>query len=158
MLGAKFILILEDREDKKLNLVFTDGVIKVYQNSQALQRAFFVNNTFIADSKQEAIDAMFEVNYQLSSRAIVENVENKKLFKDNWGIGNVLIKDYQDNRVTLETKNEKEGFLVLTDSYYPSWHATIDGKETKIYITNFNFRGIIVPKGSHKIEFYITLL
>lgn len=159
MLGAKFVLSLVDREDEKLSLVFTDGIIKVYQNSQAFPRAFFVNNTFIANSKQEAIDAMFEVNYQFNSRAVVEDVENKKLFKDNnWSIGNAVIKDYQNNKVTLETTNEKDGFLVLTDSYYPTWHATIDGEETKIYITNFNFRGIIVPKGNHKVEFYITLL
>jgi uncharacterized membrane protein YfhO len=158
MLGTKFILSLNDRNDEKLSLVFTDGIIKVYQNKQALPRAFFVDSTYIADSKQSAINAMFEPNYQLSSRAVVEEVKDKSLFKNNWGVGAVSIKDYQDNKVILETKNEKEGFLVLTDSYYPSWHATIDGKETKIYITNFNFRGIIVPKGKHKIEFYISLL
>lgn len=157
MLGTKYILSLEDRKDSKLNLVFTDGVIKVYENSGALPRAFFVNNTLIADSKQEAINAFFEVNYQFNSRAIVEEVDDKKLFKDSWGIGTVRIKDYKENKVVLETKNDRDGFLVLTDSYYPSWHATIDDKETKIYITNYNYRGIIVPKGNHKIEFYITL-
>lgn len=157
MLGAKYILSLEDRKDSKLNLVFTDGVIKVYENSSALPRAFFVNNTLIANSKQEAINAFFEVNYQFNSRAIVEEVTEKKLFKDSWGMGSVEITSYKENKVVLETKNDRDGFLVLTDSYYPSWHATIDGKETKIYITNYNFRGVIVPKGNHRIEFYITL-
>ena len=157
MLGAKYILSLEDRKDSKLNLVFTDGVIKVYENSSALPRAFFVNNTLIANSKQEAINAFFDVNYQFNSRAIIEEVTEKKLFKDTWGVGSVEITSYKDNQVVLETKNDRDGFLVLTDSYYPSWHATIDGKETKIYITNYNFRGIIVPKGNHRIEFYITL-
>lgn len=157
MLGAKYILSLEDRKDSKLNLVFTDGVIKVYENSSALPRAFFVNNTLIANSKQEAINAFFDVNYQFNSRAIVEEVTEKKLFKDTWGVGSVEITSYKDNQVVLETKNDRDGFLVLTDSYYPSWHATIDGKETKIYITNYNFRGIIVTKGNHRIEFYITL-
>lgn len=157
MLGAKYILSLDDRKDEKLNLVFTDGIIKVYENKKALPRAFFVNSTFIANSKQEAIDAMFDVNYQFNSRAIVEEVENNELFKENWSIGSIEIKSYKDNKIILETSNKEDGFLVLTDSYYPSWHATVDGKETKIYITNFNFRGIIVPKGTHTIEFNMSL-
>jgi hypothetical protein len=157
MLGVKYILSLNEQKEKKLSLVFSDGVIKVYENLNALPRAFFVNNTLLVNSKQEAINALFEVNYQLNSRAVVEEVDDKKLFKDNWGMGNVTISSYQNNKIVLETKNSNDGFLVLTDSYYPSWKATIDEKETTIYITNYNYRGIIVPKGNHKIEFYITL-
>ena len=157
MLGIKYILSLSELKDKKLNLVFSDKVVNVYQNSNALPRAFFVKNTLIVNSKQEAINALFDVKYPLNLRAVVEEVTDKSLFKDNWDIGTVKITDYQDNKVSLETKNSKEGFLVLTDSFYPSWQATIDGKKTQIYITNYNFRGIIVPKGNHTIKFYITL-
>ena len=57
----------------------------------------------------------------------------------------------------IETENGSTGFMVLTDSFYPTWKATIDGKGTKIYRTDYNFRGIIVPAGNHKIEFYDTL-
>lgn len=157
MLGAKYVLSLNELKDKKLNLVFSDGVIKVYENSNALPRAFFVSNTFVANSKQEAIDALFDVNHPLSLRAVVEDVTDKKFFKNNWSIGVVKITDYQDNKIILETQNLDDGFLVLTDSFYPLWHSAIDGKETKIYLTNYNFKGIIVPKGNHKIEFSITL-
>ena len=157
MLGVKYVLTLNELKDKKLNFVFSDGVIKVYENSNALQRAFFVKNTLIVNTKQEAINALFDSFNQLNSQAVVEDVADKNLFKNNWGIGTVRITDYGDNKVILETQNKDDGFLVLTDSFYPSWHAMIDGKETEIYITNYNFRGIIVPKGNHKIEFYITL-
>ncbi|MDP4196032.1 MAG: YfhO family protein, partial [Bacteroidota bacterium] len=45
-------------------------------------------------------------------------------------------------------------FLFLGDTYYPKgWKAYVDGKETKIYRTNHAFRGIVVPKGDHKVEF-----
>jgi len=157
LLGIKYVLSLEDQTNKKLNLVFTDGFIKVYENNSALPRAFFVVNTTIAKSKQQAINALFEVNYQLNSRAVVENVSDESLFKTNWDMGQVDFVDYGAEKVILKTSNPGEGFLVLTDSYYPSWHATIDGKETKIYLTDFNFRGIIVPKGNHVIEFYNKL-
>jgi hypothetical protein len=154
LLGVKYVLSLDEQKNNKLKLVFTDGFVKVYENSAAMPRAFFVTNTFIAKSKQQAINALFDLNYQLNSRAVTEDVSNESLFKSNWNIGKVNFINYSNEKVILKTSNPGEGFLVFTDSYYPTWHATIDGIETKIYITDFNFRGIIVPKGTHEIEFY----
>ena len=157
LLGIKYVLSLEELKNSKLKLVFTDGIIKVYENSLVLPKAFFVNTTYLANSKQDAINAIFDLNYPLNKRVTVEGVQNKKLFKSNWDLGDVQILDYQDNKITLKIKNPGEGFLVLTDSFYPTWHAKIDGKETMIYLTDYNFRGIITPKGEHTIEFYDTL-
>jgi len=157
LLGVKYVLSLDDQKNKKLSLVFTDGFVKVYENSSALPRAFFVNNILIVKSKQQAINTLFDVNHSLSSIAVVEEVLNEKLFKSNWDIGQVNYINYSDEKVILKTSNPGDGFLVLTDSYYSTWHAKIDGIETKIYLTDFNFRGIIVPKGEHKIEFYDKL-
>ena len=37
--------------------------------------------------------------------------------------------------------------------YDVGWKAYIDGMKTKIYRTNHDFRGIVVPKGKHEVEF-----
>ena len=111
----------------------------------------------IASSKQQAINAIFDLNYPLNKRAVVENVSDKSLFKSNWDLGKIDFLNYQENRVVLKTKNEGDGFLVFTDAYYPLWRAKIDGRETNIYITDYAFRGIIVPRGEHTIEFYNSL-
>jgi hypothetical protein len=159
LMGVKYVLALKASplENSKLKQVFTDGVVNIYENDMAFPRAFFVNTTYLANSKQEAINALFDLNYPLNKRATVEGVQNKKLFKSNWDLGEIQILEYQDNKITLRTKNPGEGFLVLTDSFYPNWHARIDGKMTQIYLTDYNFRGIITPKGEHTVEFYDTL-
>jgi len=59
---------------------------------------------------------------------VVENVQDKQLFKPKLGFGEAEITDYQDNRVVVKINNPGVGFLVLTDSYYYNWHAIIDGK------------------------------
>ena len=157
LLGVKYVLSLEEIKNSKLTQVFTDGFVRVYEYSMAMPRVFFVNTTLLADSKQQAIDGMFDLNFPLNKRAVVENVQNKTLFKSNWDLGEAQILNYQDNKIAIDINNPGAGFLVLTDSYYPSWHATVDGKETPIYLTDYNFRGIITPKGKHTIVFYDTL-
>jgi hypothetical protein len=157
LLNVKYVLSLEAVNNPKLKLVFDDGTVKAYENEMAMPRAFFVNTTYLANSKQDAITAMFDLNYPLDKRATVENVSNKNLFKSNWDLGQAQITDYQNDKVTIDINNPGEGFLVLTDSFYPTWHATIDGKPTTIYLTDYNFRGIITPKGKHMIQFYDSL-
>jgi len=155
LLGTKYVLSLDNIKNSKLKLVFTDGIVKVYQNQLAFSRAFFVSNTLSVNSKQESIDALFNPNNSLRKTAVIENSQN--LSKNNWSTGTVSMVNYSDNSVILKTNNNGEGFLVLTDSYYPTWHAKIDGRLTQIYLTDYNFRGIIIPKGEHTIEFYDTL-
>jgi uncharacterized membrane protein YfhO len=157
LLGVKYVLSLEEIKNPKLTQVFTDGVVRIYENVTTFPRVFFVSTTFLANSKQQAINALFDVNFLLNKRAVVENVNDKQLFQSNWGLGKAVITDYQDNKVVISVNNPGVSFLVLTDSYYPSWHATIDGKETPVYLTDYNFRGIITPKGKHTIVFYDTL-
>jgi hypothetical protein len=157
LLGVKYVLSLEKISSSKLKLVFTDGFVKVYENILAMPRVFFVNTTLIADSKQQAINGLFDLSVPLNKRAVVENVQNKKLFKSDWDLGNAQIVDYENDKVIINTDNLGAGFLVLTDSYYYNWHAKIDGQETPIYLTDYNFRGIITPKGKHTIVFYDTM-
>ena len=75
-----------------------------------------------------------------------------------WEPGKTEITKYSENQILIKTENNRDGFLVLTDSFYPTWHAKIDGLEVKIYRTDYNFRGIIVPRGNHSIEFYDTII
>jgi hypothetical protein len=154
LLGVKYVLSLEDIRNVKLKEVFTDGQVKVYENTLAMPRVFFVNTTFLANSKQQAIDSLFDSHFALSKRAVVENVQNSNVFQPNWSLGDAQIVDYQDNKVIITTDNVGAGFLVLTDSYYYNWRAAIDGKETPIYLTDYNFRGLIIPKGKHIVVFY----
>ena len=68
--------------------------------------------------------------------------------------GRVTIDTFEVNEITLTTDVEMDnGFLVLTDQYFPGWKASIDGTVTKIYKVNGLVRGVIVPQGKHRIVF-----
>jgi hypothetical protein len=46
-----------------------------------------------------------------------------------------------------------ERYLVLSDSWYPGWVATVDGSEVPIERANLLFRAVRLPPGEHLIEF-----
>ena len=42
-------------------------------------------------------------------------------------------------------------WLFFSDTYYPGWHAWVDGKEEKIVKANIAFRAIPIGAGSHRV-------
>jgi len=154
LLGVKYVLSLNELNLPKLQKVFQEGQTKIYENRDALPRAFFIEELKVAINKQEAINLIFSDKMNLARQAVVEGYDGQIQFTT----GKVKINNYSENKIELSTENEGQGFLILTDVYYPLWHADVDGKEVKIYRTDYNFRGIIVPKGKHKIDFHISLI
>ncbi len=155
LLGVKYVLTFKDLKEDGFVKVFQEGTTLVYENMRSFARVFFVGETVKTSGKQESIELLYE-DVPLDKRAVVEDSGNENLSK-KWSIGKVNIESYRENEIVIKTQNEKEGFLVLTDSFYPTWHAKIDGIETKIYLTDYNFKGIIIPNGNHTVVFYNSL-
>ena len=44
-----------------------------------------------------------------------------------------------------------QAILVVGDTYYPGWKAMVNGMQTPIYPVNIKERGILLPKGVHKV-------
>ena len=160
LIGVKYFLTLNDINDSSLKKVFQEGETRIYENLEVFPKVFFVSSTHFAKDKNHAIDLLFNQKPNLRSVAIVEGLPSEYAFvtNSNLGIGVASIKQYRENKIVIETTNKYSGFLVLMDSYYPSWKAQIDGENTFIYRTNYNFRGIFVPAGSHKIIFFASLI
>jgi uncharacterized membrane protein YfhO len=59
---------------------------------------------------------------------------------------------YQQNEIEIEVTTASNGMLFLSEVYYPSWHAEIDGKPAKIYKAFTTLRAVEVPVGKHIIS------
>jgi uncharacterized membrane protein YfhO len=57
------------------------------------------------------------------------------------------------NAVTIRASSPQAGWLILSDTFYPGWQATIDGAPVDIRLANEVFRAIDFPGGDHTIEF-----
>lgn len=56
-------------------------------------------------------------------------------------------------QIVIEVSADKDGWLILADTNFPGWIASIDQQQTQIYQANYLLRGIRVEAGEHEIRF-----
>jgi hypothetical protein len=165
LLGVKYVLSLKDIQSDQFKKVFQEGQTQVYENTQVFPRAFFVQKVQSVSTQQEAIEKMFSKNFDPEKQAIIEQCPAECNEASSFGRSFTFVQEdkidysppvifsYKSNSVSIKTDTNKEGFLLLTDSFYPTWHAFVDGKETPIFATDVTFRGVRVPAGKHIVVF-----
>lgn len=152
LFGVKYLLSLTALADPYLKKVYQEGQTRIYENTQALNRFFFVKTLSYAATKQDAINIFFKKGFDPERQAVIEDkqIKTSMIFPT----GSISVTRYTGDDITLESQLSGQGFLVMTNTYYPTWHAALDGENIPIYRTDFNFIGMFVPKGNHTIHFF----
>lgn len=156
LLNTKYIVTTKEMADsvrKNIHLVWQKNDIHIYKNHAAMPRAFFVNRArYLTDDailkalRDPSFDPTAEVILSLSPEEITTSTV---LPRDQ----NITITKYEPERVQISAITSGAGMLVLSDAYYPGWHAYRNGAEVPLYRANYVLRAISLPKGNHEIEF-----
>ncbi|MBC8249650.1 MAG: YfhO family protein [Anaerolineales bacterium] len=128
------------------------GDVKIYENLDNLPRAFVVHRARVLDD-EAAIVAMKDPSFRPEKEVILASGGQGVLSPRDGGGDEVEILSYEPERVVISANLAEEGYLVLTDAYYPDWQVLTDGLETPIYRTNLLFRAVYLPAGQHRVEF-----
>ena len=128
------------------------GDVKIYENLDALPRAFLVYDWRFLPEIDDALEAMSAAGFDPAKQAvIVDPGQDGRL--QTGGAGEATITEYEPDRVVVEIDGDADGLLLLSDAYYPGWQAKLDGDPVSIYQTDILFRGLMVPSGEHEVEF-----
>ena len=63
----------------------------------------------------------------------------------------VTLTEEDANHVGIAVKLNCESMVVLSSTYFPGWHARVDGKPARVYEVNGAMRGIVAPAGVHTV-------
>lgn len=132
------------------------GDVKIYENLDNLPRAFVVHRARMVEDDEAALAAMAGTGFDPGQEVLLTaetGGEEPALPGNGIGTDKARITVYSAERVVVEVNTESEGYLVLTDTHYPGWQATLDGQGVTILRADVLFRAVLVPAGSHVIEF-----
>jgi hypothetical protein len=73
----------------------------------------------------------------------VSNQTNAKIINSKFGM----------QTVDVEVETAKSSLVVVAQTYYHNWRATVDGQPTPLLRANVAFQAVQVPAGNHKIHF-----
>jgi hypothetical protein len=130
------------------------GDVKIYENLDALPRAFLVPHARVAIDDAAAIAAMKDKAFDPAQTVVLNKAfaqANQDAVQSETHTANIL--SYEPERVVVETNGDHDGWLVLTDAWYPGWRARVDGAPVEIERADVLFRAVPVPAGHHRIEF-----
>ncbi|MFA5087880.1 MAG: hypothetical protein WC552_02460 [Candidatus Omnitrophota bacterium] len=60
---------------------------------------------------------------------------------------------FSANEIRMTSDFKVDKFLVYNDSFHPQWKAFLNGRQVRLYRSNFAFKGIVVPAGNNSICF-----
>ena len=133
--------------------VYEDGQTRVLENQEALPRAWIVHSAQRVGSGKEALDLLDSDKVDPKETVLLEEELPQQMSQpDPASAERAEVKEYQPNRIQVETSTEGPGLLVLSEVYYPSWKAYVDGQPTSIHVADQLLRAVAIPAGEHTVE------
>jgi hypothetical protein len=158
----RLILVHESGERQPLShlvhmgdhtLSYRSEDVAIYLNHDALSRVFLVHGAQAVPDDKEAMSLLREPDFDPGAQVLLASEQVVAGPALTTGSDRAELLTYDNCRVLVETESAADGYLVLTDSWYPGWHVRVDGRETPLLRADLIFRAVYLPAGEHTVEF-----
>jgi len=153
--GTNLVIMLNKEKNPIFTLprfsqAFNYKSVTVFKNNSALPRAYLTSKVVKLD-RPEILKTLIDPSFPAQDISLSEDIGlDGTTTLENIPDYNQISSDH----VQVKTESPVQAMLVVLDSYYPGWQATIDSLPTKIYKVNYMFRGVLTPSGAHTVDFY----
>ncbi|MBE4747917.1 YfhO family protein [Corallococcus sp. ZKHCc1 1396] len=135
-------------DDLELLSQVEDGTT-LSRTGTALPQAFLVQRARVVTDEQ-ALEAVSDPAQPFRDTAFLASGE--ALERPRCG-GTVSLERHGAQRLELKVDACDDSYLIVTDSHYPGWVATVDGEEVPVHRANLAVRAVRVSRGAHVVRF-----
>jgi hypothetical protein len=159
LFGARYVLVDLQKDDSAqvlpgLRLLRAIGGVRIYENPTALQRASFVPSLTVIGDPVRLLQILTSSEHDPRQTVLVEAAPDDGFVGSPSGAsGTVEIVSDRGEEVVIQSRASDEGFVFLSDQFYPGWDATVNDVPTPIVRANYAFRAVRVPAGDARVVF-----
>lgn len=154
LLGVRYILSLAELAGPDTRQVFAEGNTRVYEITDSAPRIYLVERYIERKEKQQVVEVLFDSLFLPGKHAVVEEripVLNSSPLSIS---DSADLISYSPSLIELAVQvKDIPRLLVIANAYNPDWGVYIDGKQQKLLRVNYVFQGVVVPPGTHRVEF-----
>jgi hypothetical protein len=123
----------------------------LYENEGALPRASVAHAVRRAAGTGRALEELLAPGFPAAGAVVLEDAAAPE--PTGAGPSAARIDVYRPTEVRVTAEMHGDGYLVLSDTDYPGWRASVDGRPAPILRANAAFRAVYVPSGTHQVVF-----
>ena len=130
----------------------------LYENPDAYGNAWALDTLIILNNPDELLNKLKETDLQRIALGIDKTIPSDiKLTYDSSELIKIEKIKNSSSHITYNFESLSDQLIVFSEIYYPSgWNVFIDGNESTYFDVDYLLRGMVIPKGTHKVEFYFS--
>ncbi len=146
-LNVKYLIAKDENNEDQL-----------YQNPDALGNAWSVDSLITVDTADELLIKLKDTDISKVALSINNSVPASISKVYNSGdLVKIEKTKISSSHITYEFESLSDQLIVFSEIYYPSgWEVYVDNIKSEYFDVNYIFRGMVVPSGAHKIDFYFS--
>ncbi len=163
LLGARYLVSAGPLGDRRpangavLEEVFEAGGIRVWENPNALPRAFMPRKWELDLEPKRTIARGSAAGMNFRETVVLE--ERPEWPGENVDVapgeelarGDVEVVAFRNNEIVMRVESSGDGLVFLSEVYHPAWTAKVNGESVPLYRANYVFRAVPVPEGRHTV-------
>jgi len=154
-LNTKYVIASQELDPDRFDAVHSGTGFQIYQNRQAMPRAFMVYDIAVIENEAAMVDRVLSKEWEPGKTALLEEPlsPDELVSLGSEGSFSIDFVEYSNDNVVLEVFTEQSGLLVMSDLYSRDWQARVDAEQVELHRANFAYRAVYVPAGWHRIVF-----
>ncbi len=158
--GVRWVMIEPDQAvfaDDTLHAVRDEGVVRVYENTDALPLAYLVPTWTLVDGAEQSIQWLERPGVDYRTQAVIEGAtppHGECTFPPGWVAPDEVDRlDWQGGDVYLNVQAAGPRLLVIDQTYVEGWQGWVNGEAVTVYPANHRWLGVYLPcAGSYAVH------
>jgi hypothetical protein len=141
----------------KYSVAYDGDTTIIYENHEAQPRAFLVPRALGVPADDWSIVRLTDGALNPRTTVLLERpaAEQATVVLDGAPLApdeSAEIVRYEPDRAVVRVHAQETRYLVLADSYFSGWTASVDGQPATVERASYLFRAVQIPPGEHLVE------